>query len=284
MKNIISLMLFLLLSASCAKKDQVTQVDFKSTLASIANGFPGGLMLYGKKSTGEHFGRIIASNELIEEVPNGVWNFYLIGWSGEPDGLGGYHKLSGVTQCAVLKNITLAGGFSDISMNMTNSNCSHPDFGPTYLSTASSETGKIVFMNYLKFEPNPAGTSEVMSARFDVKSFNSIGSNDAQSVGDQELLSECFDSIDNAVGLSRTSSEFSLNYPLGLSNTPFTIHISLYDAAGCPEDERGGLFMKGIKGLLPNSIVSSVPYENIGLGEHGIKIQYPLVFTDIPHD
>lgn len=137
MKNLVFIFIFIF--AGCSAK-QDTEANFQVSMRnmvgnSAANSslFPGGLILYGV-SDKMSFSRIMDSNIKDELVPNGTWDFYVLGW----DGNGGT-KMTGKVYCAVAKNVSLNGTATKVELTATNAKCVLPIFGDHYIDGASGE-------------------------------------------------------------------------------------------------------------------------------------------------
>lgn len=124
---------YLLLSfilIGCSAPQEETGASFKVGLRSFASTggtaqFEGGLILYGV-SPGKSFSRIMASDTIDEIIPNGVWDFHVLGWDGN-----GTEPMSGVVYCASQKGVELNGEPVSINLNATNANCADPFYGNT---------------------------------------------------------------------------------------------------------------------------------------------------------
>ncbi|MBC74628.1 MAG: hypothetical protein CME64_01290 [Halobacteriovoraceae bacterium] len=145
MKNLVFIFIFIF--AGCSAK-QDTEANFQVSMRnmvgnSAANSslFPGGLILYGV-SDKMSFSRIMDSNIKDELVPNGTWDFYVLGW----DGNGGT-KMTGKVYCAVAKNVSLNGTATKVELTATNAKCALPIFGQAYSETDADDNNEVRFPN-----------------------------------------------------------------------------------------------------------------------------------------
>lgn len=241
-------LIIILISVSCGKEDSKTNIDFRSTLASTASDFAGGLVLYGKDNSGRSFGRVITGGELLAQVPNGTWSFYLLGWdlplAGPPN------KMSGKVYCAYSSNITLSGGSTDIHFDVSNENCNNPAvFGPVEAYTGPPvEYYFVSNMHYgertasdLTETPSclinggaacfggvtitGASPMYIGSVNYSIRSFNITSSGKVvDEAGSPYLISECHDLTSQS-----DASATGLNFPKGgNSSFPFTIAMNLF--------------------------------------------------------
>ncbi|MFZ9001653.1 MAG: hypothetical protein ACO20H_10130, partial [Bacteriovoracaceae bacterium] len=76
--------IFLLLLSCGGKKEKSTQTKFKfSAGAAISQGYLGGVVVMGKSATNS-FQMVIpnAASDVEVNIPDGVWDFSIIGWNG----------------------------------------------------------------------------------------------------------------------------------------------------------------------------------------------------------
>ena len=128
MKNLVIILLFIFASCS-TKKD--TEANFQVSLRNMvgnnndASLFPGGLILYGVSGQ-LSFSRIMDSTIKDELVPNGIWDFYVLGWDGKaPD----RKPMTGKVYCGVAKGVNLNGTATKVELTATNAKCADSIFG-----------------------------------------------------------------------------------------------------------------------------------------------------------
>lgn len=108
---------------SCAPKAPKT--DLRVSLGAISGSanFPGGLIITGENSIGDNFVKKVSANdELLIELPNGTWNFAVIGWDGT-------EYFEGSSYCAQQSNISLNGVEVSLNLTATKANCVNPIYG-----------------------------------------------------------------------------------------------------------------------------------------------------------
>ena len=206
----LSLLLFftaLLGLVGCSAPKQETGAKFKVGLRTLAATggttlFPGGLVLYGV-SGDRSFGRIMASDTADENVPNGVWDFYVLGW----DGNGALDPMSGVVYCAYQKGVELLGEPVEINLQATNSNCADPAFGQTIddgsgnkhfpklrVQTCNNLDWLTDYQNTCDYDTNPAtyksNKGTALSYKVIARPFDRAGPNVRPIVG-PELAFQC---------------------------------------------------------------------------------------------
>lgn len=144
MKQTLILLLFIMVCAvGCSGPQGQTESKFKVGLRSFASAdsasqFPGGLMLYAINETeGTSFSRIMSADSLDEIIPNGVWDFHVMGWDGTSS-TGG--DLSGKVYCASQRKVELNGEAVTIDLVASNANCGSAFFGATLSSQATGTT------------------------------------------------------------------------------------------------------------------------------------------------
>lgn len=191
----------------CSAPKQETGAKFKVGLRTLAatgatTQFPGGLVLYGV-SGDRSFGRIMASDTADENVPNGVWDFYVLGW----DGNGAVDPMSGVVYCAYQKGVELLGEPVEINLQATNSNCADPAFGQTIddgngnkhfpklrVQTCNNLDWLTDYQNTCDYDSNPAtyksNKGTALSYKVIARPFDRSGSN-VQPIAGPELAFQC---------------------------------------------------------------------------------------------
>lgn len=128
MKNLVIILLFIFASCSTKKDTEANfQVSLRNMVGNNTNAslFPGGLILYGVSGQ-LSFSRIMDSTIKDELVPNGIWDFYVLGWDGEaPD----RKPMTGKVYCGVAKGVNLNGTATKVELTATNAKCADSIFG-----------------------------------------------------------------------------------------------------------------------------------------------------------
>jgi len=245
MKLFLLLILFLSL-ISCGERQQTT-ANFKVTMGAIAGSpadFQGGLIVYGHSGP-ETFSRIMASTTSgDEEVTNGSWNFYAIGWEGPG-------AMEGKVFCGLVPGVDLNGVPSEISIVANNANCANPFFTPeTYRKNGairfpkvqiesckdiSAITGVAQNCDYnLSTGLNNKG--HVGSYQFILQSFNRVGS--IINVLPEKIVSTSCGTVDSAsssAGISNTAVFENLNLPPGSGSVVVPLRLILRAYYGTPD-------------------------------------------------
>lgn len=108
-------MLFLALLASCAEAPK-TNAEFSVTIAGLTVS-AGGMVVTGKRAEGGAFAKIMTTDTLNLELPNGNWNFLVIMWDGAS-------AFAGTIRCDFKKAVALSGAATKLSFSITNGKCS----------------------------------------------------------------------------------------------------------------------------------------------------------------
>ncbi|EQC45550.1 hypothetical protein [Bacteriovorax sp. Seq25_V] len=133
--KVISFLITILLLASCAGKKGHSSASFKVDLAALTGSLStanGGALLVGHTLDDKFsLSKALSVNDsdLVLELPNGVWEFYLVAW----DGGGGPTILEGVTKCSYSGTHTLDGNDTSVTFKLTTSNCALPIPGDSEL-------------------------------------------------------------------------------------------------------------------------------------------------------
>lgn len=267
-------LLFLFAIVGCSAPSGETQSSFQIGIrdfASQTGEFPGGLMLFGK-SGDRSFGRVLTQDIQDELIPNGVWDFYVIGWNASDSGP---QMMSGKVFCAVQRKVELIGEPTIINLNASNADCARPVFGHTYTVSGEvrfadinihtckdiTDPASSCAYNYdLSADPvvytNNKGTA--LSYRIIAQSFNKAGAN-LSVVGTNSIKSGCAKAKDvlNDVGLDpvddRDFISQGLNIPQGTLNSPFAMLLRAYTGSDNCVDSYGKVDVPMLNGASPNN-------------------------------
>ena len=130
MKLLIHLMLTmgLLILASCGAQKTTTTLRVSSGMAITNSSYPGGLVFYGRSTTGQTFSAPVghiaggASNQVEVLLDKGTWSFGAVGWAGS-------NLMEGAAECAALPSVNIDTNDKVINMDLNPSDCSLPHFG-----------------------------------------------------------------------------------------------------------------------------------------------------------
>lgn len=115
---------------ACSPQSEVTKAQLKVSVGALSSeltpsDFPGGLILYGKQIGGDKiFSRHLSTMVSDELIPNGKWNFVIIGWDDSGNG-----AMSGKPYCDSVI-VDLAGSDIPVFLNVTNLKCT--GLGPSH--------------------------------------------------------------------------------------------------------------------------------------------------------
>ncbi|MFZ8932533.1 MAG: hypothetical protein ACO2ZP_01360, partial [Bacteriovoracaceae bacterium] len=121
--------IFLLLLSCGGKKEKSTQTKFKfSAGAAISQGYLGGVVVMGKSATNS-FQMVIpnAASDVEVNIPDGVWDFTIIGWDDFNLELGNTGPMTGSIKCD-RSSLTINGEVESIlNVNFSSTKCSEVD-------------------------------------------------------------------------------------------------------------------------------------------------------------
>ena len=127
------LILFSLSLMSCSQQSGKTSAEFRLSMGALGTPakFAGGLVVYGKTASNSmSFVRVLDSESLSNEIPNGLWTFFAIGWDASSSGTG--ESMSGKVYCGVVGDVKLDGNPVEVNLNVSNSKCSEKIFTANY--------------------------------------------------------------------------------------------------------------------------------------------------------
>lgn len=234
-----------LLVISCSQGTKKTTAKLKLNISSITNlgsGIgSGGAILFGKKSTGETFGKKINTAEEDLEIPNGAWVFYALMWGNEST------SMNGKVHCGKSAN-QLTGVSTTISMSLTNANCTDAEFsgGKSYLASATNRFADIFIEEcddisaVTGFSCGKQNQGSALSYRFVFNNFKK--SNAGMIIDGESIVSACklVSSTDTAANIY--SSGLPINFPSGGVGTPFIGSIEFFmGSTNCDINDQKGV-------------------------------------------
>lgn len=259
--------LSLFIFGGCAQKTSSTKANFEMSMSigALLGGagnvnFPGGLMLYGS-SGNKKFSRLVNGSNLSEELDNGLWDFYAIGWddSSTLDG----RQAVGKAYCAKISGVNLDGADVAINLDLSNINCSNSEYGATFDGVSNeyrflhdSASGVTLFTcnqdgmsgvttfatSECAYRPD-ADTNYVNTRGFAQSYRLTIPVFDNDIVIQNAFESSCVPvaqiSSVTAYAYAAQTQGLALNFPFGDgANTPFRVDIEAYasnDCSGLPK-------------------------------------------------
>lgn len=247
MKNrIILLMLITMFVTSCAESTKKTSAKLKLNLSGITNVTSGigagGVLLFGKSSTGEQFGKIVNAAEADIELTNGDWSFYAVMW----EKTSGFN-MSDAAYCGKSSQ-KLSGTAASVALNLTNVGCADSDFsgGKEY-----TDAGKIKFAKFYTEECDDVlegngftcfkdNQGSSLSYRMVFKSYTKAA-NGAPVVSSEALYSQCM--TPNG-GTTLFGAGMGVNFPAGNSAMPFIVSMEMF--LGDSNCGNGSVNQKGV--------------------------------------
>lgn len=127
------LIMSLLVLVSCGAKKTATTLRISSGMALSNNSYAGGLVFYGRSSTGQFFSAPVgyngasANNQVEIVLDKGIWSFSAIGWSGTNGGATG--ELIGSSKCALVAGVNIDSNEQTVNLNLSTTDCSLAEFG-----------------------------------------------------------------------------------------------------------------------------------------------------------
>ncbi|MDH5581215.1 MAG: hypothetical protein OEY33_04865, partial [Bdellovibrionales bacterium] len=129
MKKAYILIFFLFISCG-GKKEKSTQTSFKFQAGSaVVGGFGGGVVVMGKSATNS-FQMVVpnADTDVEVNIPDGEWEFSVIGWSGFDSISSTSGPMKGITKCD-RSTLTINGEIeSELIVNFSENKCNDPYF------------------------------------------------------------------------------------------------------------------------------------------------------------
>jgi hypothetical protein len=257
--RVLVVLLFTALMSSCSQQVGKTPANFKLSMGALGTPaeFPGGLIVYGRTVSGSNaFGKIFTNGiSADEEIQNGVWHFYAIGWDNEnADG-----PMTGKVYCGKLMDVNLNGNPTEVSLVTSNQNCSQPEFSSMHnVSGNEIQFPEIQVETCKNLEQDMSYDSGIAcsyvstpgayvgkkgyagSYKIFAQTYTRLGVATVKNPSEILMADGCsvVDSATGAGGL--TNNQFiNLNLPTGNLNipTPFAFTIRAYYTADCSEDK-----------------------------------------------
>ena len=256
---------------SCSKDAKKTDAKLKlnlSGITNIGNGIGnGGAILFGKSSSGEHFGKLINSTEENLELANGDWVFYAFMWERT-----GASNFSETVYCAKAIH-QLNGTAVSIGLNLTNATCAGSEFSAD--NHYIDGLGKVRFANFFMEECDELGQANSFTCQLDnqgsalsyrlvFKSYRKLPGA-LPAISNEALFSQCVPVVG---GTNVFSNGMGVNFPLGKSAMPFVVAAEMFlGSSDC------GVTTQEVKGvythLFQRGLMSESSPENIMVSSTG---------------
>lgn len=264
---------------SCSQQSSKTKANFRFTMGALGTpaNFSGGLIVYGKMAMKpDLFVRVLTSNNLSDEIPNGMWTFYAIGWDEATSG----QQMSGKVYCGELSNMSLDGVAKEVNLNVSNLKCKEKVFTSHFKESSSTisfpdieiETCKNLSDEMLddgsKVCNYDSSSDTYIADKGFAGSYKILVRSSNQFFGEADfksgiLSSNCVPVAKDTLGGLDTTG-FGLNIPTGnaVLNTPFKFYLRSYYTDDCSET-KGYKEMVLDHGVKTNKAsIKSVVYDN----------------------
>lgn len=228
----LTLVLLVLALWGCSKPGG-TKTSVKLNVTGIsalsATAGSGGTMLFGRSTNGDMFGKIINGTEEILDVPNGDWIFYALMWDTNSSGL----PLNDKVFCSKMP-AKLGGTDLSLTFNLSNSNCTDPDFSNGKFYTSG---GLVRFADLFVEECDDVNAStnwfcgagnqgSALSYRLKFQNFKKPGAGGFL-FGPEAITSAC-KKIDTVDGTDVMKQGLPVNFPGGNGTAPFVVSIEMF--------------------------------------------------------
>jgi len=256
MKNnkVLLLILINFFIMSCSPSVKKTSAKLKLNLSGITNFNSnigsGGVLLFGKSSTGEQFGKLVNGPELDMDLANGDWSFYAVMWENNFAS-----NFSDTVYCGKSVQV-LNGAAISIGLSLTNAQCAGADFssGNHYVSGSSKirfpdlyieECDELDQSNGFTCKRDNQGSA--LSYRMAFKSYTKAP-NGLPVFSSEVLYSQCM----AAEGASSVMQNgMKVNFPTAIQAMPFIISTEMFlGSTDCSNNSGKGvythIFTKGV--------------------------------------
>lgn len=255
---------------SCSPNVKKTSAKLKlnlSGITNISNIGSGGVLLFGKSSTGEQFGKLVSGSELDMDLANGDWNFYAVMWENNFAS-----NFNDTVYCGKSAQV-LNGAAVSVGLKLTNDQCAGADFsiGNHYVGAS----GKIRFPDLYIEECDELNQSNsftckrdnqgsALSYRMAFKSYTKTP-NGFPIFSNEVLYSQCMAAEGST---SVMQNGMKVNFPTAIQAMPFVISTEMFlGSTDCNNSGNSGkgmythIFTNGIaaQSSLLNRVVAPGP-------------------------
>lgn len=216
---------------SCSQSVKKTSAKLKLNLSGVtavnSNIGSGGVLLFGKSSTGEQFGKLVSGPELDMDLPNGDWSFYAVMWENLSNS-----NFNGTVYCGKSQQ-NLNGAAVSVGLSLTNTQCAGADFsaGNHY----SPEPQKVRFADFYieecdeldqanGFTCKRDNQGSALSYRMAFKSYTKAPTGQL-TFSNEVLYSSCMAAQG---GNSVMMDGMKINFPTSLQAMPFVISAEMF--------------------------------------------------------
>lgn len=252
----------------CAPKAEKSNVRLSLAAISGSAKFPGGLVFMAKNTTGDSFSKIIGPDDSLDiDVPNGTWDFAVMGWK-DPVGT---DIFEGELNCDVVRNNELSGEEIDLAFSTSQEKCvADPMFGDKFnpagataynleLNSCLAIKGYLEAEDFTEVPTNvECGVPGETLAGGSVSARVSIVTKEINGSTGESLKSRCIDFDDNGY-MSIATSDDGIKLPYGPDMMGLDYVVTTYSAAGCVTKERDYIFDQGFTKLAQGNTAAVTP-------------------------
>ncbi len=164
--KILILSLITIVMTSCAQGPGTSNLKVSVAAVTGSANFPGGLFFMGRNQAGGKFLRKVPAADTMEiELPNGIYDFMVVGWDGDD-----FYK--GNNFCSMQKQIALEGGDLPIEMNVSQGQCDNAlikgvepngmvNFPPLYITSCTGIQEHIALGGKIPLDLNCDGSTDM---------------------------------------------------------------------------------------------------------------------------
>jgi hypothetical protein len=138
---------------SCGATKSTSSLKVSFGMAAANKSYKGGLVFYGKSSTGKIFSLPVPynvnapSNQVDIDLDFGTWTFAAVSWDG---GVGTPKFFRGNSTCALIKDKVIDSNQVTVNLTLESSTCSDADFGTSFSSGSFKKLGIVTCGTFWK--------------------------------------------------------------------------------------------------------------------------------------
>lgn len=130
------LIIVLVLAVGCSKGGPKTKTNFEISIGAVTGtNFPGGVVLRVQEVGGSRIQEHqISTYPYAVDVPQGTWNFYVVGFEGNS-------AWDGNTKCGKALNVPIAGSEASVTITSSKTECTNIGTYSTLAATVGAAIG-----------------------------------------------------------------------------------------------------------------------------------------------